>query len=332
MLIPTYNRANYLRETLLSVLAQTRWVNEVIVVDDGSTDNTREVLETMMSEHGDWAGRVKIFIQENRGQAAATNFAIEKATSDWVGFNDSDDLWEPQKLEEQFRALEQYPECQACFSDAAYVGHGTDDSRTAIQVGGDFLTERSGRLASAPRIMTKVFHGIYVQTLLIRNSTLKSMDGFDSRFIVGLDVDFLLRLALRAPLCYVNKPLVRIDRTPVRKIGITLTKPMLNLSVQQTFEVMFSKWLTLPDMASHAQIRRIVKKKLGNTRSTMANLFLLRGEPQKAKTILRGALADGVRLNLLLKFVAIHCLPVRWVTAYLRWRWGSGLGNTNRSL
>ena len=106
VIIPVYNREEYLRAALDSVFLQTRLPDEVIVVDDGSTDNTPAVAESYPE--------VTLLRQSNSGVSVARNRAVEAATSEWVAFLDSDDLWQPTKLELQMAALEANPVFEAC--------------------------------------------------------------------------------------------------------------------------------------------------------------------------------------------------------------------------
>jgi len=103
VVIPSFNHAKYVVEAVDSVLAQTNCRVEVIVVDDGSSDNTREVL----ASYGD---RIRYIYQENKGLPGARNTGIKAATGEWVAVLDSDDYWHPQKTERQLQAAEQHPE------------------------------------------------------------------------------------------------------------------------------------------------------------------------------------------------------------------------------
>ena len=90
LIIPTYNRANLIENTLLSVFNQTIKVDEIIVVDDGSTDNTKQILEQY---------DIKYIFQENQGVSSARNTGIKRAKNEWICFLDSDDIWEHNKIE-----------------------------------------------------------------------------------------------------------------------------------------------------------------------------------------------------------------------------------------
>lgn len=94
VVIPAYNAGPFLSDSIRSVLRQTRPVKEVIVVDDGSTDNTHEVLEQ-------FADQITIVQQDNAGVSAARNRGIDAASGDWIGFLDADDVWESGKVARQ---------------------------------------------------------------------------------------------------------------------------------------------------------------------------------------------------------------------------------------
>jgi glycosyltransferase involved in cell wall biosynthesis len=98
VVIPCYNGARFLRETLASVLAQTRPVLEVIVVDDGSTDESAAIAESFGSP-------VRVIRQPNQGEAVARNRGIDESKGEWVAFLDADDLWEPEKTARQLASL-----------------------------------------------------------------------------------------------------------------------------------------------------------------------------------------------------------------------------------
>lgn len=106
VIIPTFNRALLLRRALASVLAQTRPCAEVIVVDDGSTDETGDVVTAFA---GTAPGVIRLLRQENQGAAAARNRGIEAAGGDLLAFLDSDDWWQPNKLELQTQAMAAHP-------------------------------------------------------------------------------------------------------------------------------------------------------------------------------------------------------------------------------
>ena len=117
VIIPTYNRALWLRECLEAVFAQHFQNFEVIVVDDGSRDETRSVLAGYLD-------KLILISQENRGVSAARNRGIAMAGGEYIAFCDSDDLWLPDKLSTQISFFQNYPQKIACYTDEIWVRNG----------------------------------------------------------------------------------------------------------------------------------------------------------------------------------------------------------------
>jgi glycosyltransferase involved in cell wall biosynthesis len=125
-LIPTYNRRNYVCRAIESVLAQSLPVDEIVVIDDGSTDGTLECLRQR------YAHRVRVCSQRNQGVGVARRRAVEKASGDWVAFLDSDDEWLPERNAAFVRAAYAAPENVAwIFGDTLFV---TDDHPSGISI------------------------------------------------------------------------------------------------------------------------------------------------------------------------------------------------------
>ena len=104
IIIPTYNRANCIRETITSVLNQTYQNFEIIIIDDGSIDNTKEIIQAFLDE------RIKYIFQEHNGlPASARNKGLKLAKGEYIAFLDSDDLWFPQKLKIQINFMKENP-------------------------------------------------------------------------------------------------------------------------------------------------------------------------------------------------------------------------------
>jgi len=116
VIIPTYNRAGYLSQTLKSVLEQTYRDIEVIVVDDGSTDNTTEVVASFNDS------RIRYLKQDHRGlPAIGRNTGLKAASGDYIAFLDDDDLWMPEKIEKQLDYLSKHPEYTIMYSNAWFI-------------------------------------------------------------------------------------------------------------------------------------------------------------------------------------------------------------------
>jgi glycosyltransferase involved in cell wall biosynthesis len=120
VLIPTYNRAHYIREAIDSVLAQEYDNLEIIVVDDGSTDDTQNVVERIVGALRATPLRnrnpIKYFYQENRGISAARNVCLAHASGEYIAWLDSDDYWLPGKLKAQVKYFKEHSDCEIVFS------------------------------------------------------------------------------------------------------------------------------------------------------------------------------------------------------------------------
>jgi len=110
VIIPTFNRANYICQAIDSVLAQTYQDFEIIIIDDGSADNTKKVLSKYEST-------IKYYYQGNKGVSVARNRGIQEARGEWIAFLDSDDIWLPEKLHWQHEILEMHPSINFIFTD-----------------------------------------------------------------------------------------------------------------------------------------------------------------------------------------------------------------------
>lgn len=171
--ISTYNRADFLKETILSVLNQTVQDFEIVVVDDGGTDHTKQVVE----EFND--SRIKYFWQENQGISAARNLAAEKSTGFYTAVIDDDDLMHPNRLQWQLEGIE----AGAVGNVGCFINFEHDDGTMQLFVGKIPTAERALPTGSAPG------HGTWMlQTDVVRK--LK----YDTSLSSGVDNNFFLRL------------------------------------------------------------------------------------------------------------------------------------------
>lgn len=185
VVIPTHNRADLLLSAIRSVLKQTYTSWELIVVDDGSTDATAEVMDPFLRSNRD---QIKYIKKKNGGCASARNAGLKAATGDYLCLLDSDDLFMPAKLEVQVGLLERYPSTGFVYSDAfefdALTGHAWL-SRVANQGGqGDFALQHFMTNHARPG------------ALLYRKSILDRVGGFREDFRYNEDSHFLQRIAL----------------------------------------------------------------------------------------------------------------------------------------
>jgi glycosyltransferase involved in cell wall biosynthesis len=199
VIIPTFNRARVVTRAIDSVLGQTYRPVEVLVIDDGSTDETPEVLKS----YGD---AIVAVVQENAGPAAARNRGIRESRGDLIAFLDSDDLWLAAKLERQVDLLQRAGEdVPCCLCDTLMkMGEGHEESSFQISCLG--LPEPQGLwINPAPVLATRFV--LFCQAALIRRRFLLDCGGFDERLWLMEDHDLALRLALRGPWAVIREPL-----------------------------------------------------------------------------------------------------------------------------
>ena len=197
LIIPTYNHARFVGAAIDSALAQTVNAVDVIVVDDGSTDETGAVLAR-------YAGRVRVLRQENRGLSAARNAGLAAARGTFVSFLDADDVMAPTKLAAQLEVLERSPAIGWTYCDVLMEMVATGATARA--------SERFGYAARALDgwLFPELIHGNFIPAIapLVRRTALEAAGGFDERLTALEDWDMWLRLSLIAEARYTPAVLV----------------------------------------------------------------------------------------------------------------------------
>lgn len=194
VVVPAYNQEAYIAECLDSILGQTFRDFEVIVVDDGSTDRTPEIL----SRYGE---TIRVIRQDNRGGAAALNAGIRSAAGEWIGWLSADDVWEPSKLERQVEAIRRASDVRLVYSDYIYIdAHGNYLSR-----------EHFPCPPTRTKVMLKLIRRCFINgsSTLIHRDVFARVGVYDERDRLTPDWDLWLRVALAFRIAHVAEPLVR---------------------------------------------------------------------------------------------------------------------------
>lgn len=226
IIIPAYNASRYIREALESALRQTQKNVEIIVVDDGSTDNTIEYIQS----YGD---RVRLIEQSNKGAASARNLGAKEARGLWLAFLDADDVWAPEKLERQISGIGGR---NWSYTDMEFIGGVNDGLRDS-----QFTKKHEAQ------VLKELVQGNFISTstVLIKRETFEESGGFDESLRSIQDWELWTRVAERNPIVYVDEPLARYRIHPSstsRKTRKTLPNHL------KVIDIIFSRVGSTPEI------------------------------------------------------------------------------------
>jgi len=191
VIIPTYNRAGCLREAVDSVLAQKFRGFELIVVDDGSTDETPQLLR-------EYGSSIRMLRQENRGVSAARNAGIAASRGELIAFLDSDDAWLPGKLARQVEFFRQNPEILICQTEELWVKNGR-------RVNPGQRHRKRGGMIFEPSLALCL---VSPSAVMLRRELFEQVGLFDERLPACEDYDLWLRVSCRFPVGLIETPLI----------------------------------------------------------------------------------------------------------------------------
>lgn len=194
VIIATYNMADYLPLAVRSVLDQTYGNVEVVVVDDGSTDDTLEAVEALRDNP-----RVKYLSQKNSGQAVAKNHGVRESRGDYIAFLDADDMWAPDKLNLQVPVFSRSEKVGIVYSRLCYI----DETGRDLRVANNELFR--GRITGPLLIRNFIGFG----STVVRRECFDRLGGFREALRMGIDYDLWLRLSTQYEFDYVDRPLLR---------------------------------------------------------------------------------------------------------------------------
>ena len=189
VIVPTYNRAQQLPRALDSILCQSCSPKEIIVVDDGSTDETSALMTSEYQE-------IVFIQQQNTGESSARNVGIKRASGDWIAFLDSDDEWLPEKLEIQMKALYENPGEKICHTNEIWIRNGkrVNPKKKHEKFGGWIFQKCLPLCCISP------------SSVIIHKSIFKEIGLFDYSLPVCEDYDLWLRITARNPVLYIEEP------------------------------------------------------------------------------------------------------------------------------
>ncbi len=216
IVMPCYNGADYIVHALDSAIAQTHKAVQIVIVDDGSRDNSARVIRDYIADHPDHT--IELIQQANAGEPAARNTGIRAARGAWVAQLDTDDWWEATKLEKQIAAARAAGD-ECVMVHTGVVGHFPDG-----RVGDMSKPPVSSRIGWCTRALldpTSIGH----PSIMVRKSALDTIGGYDPAFKQACDIDLYFRLSVAGSFAFVPEYLLhyryhagQMSASPVRQI------------------------------------------------------------------------------------------------------------------
>jgi len=256
VVIPTYNYGHFLRDAIDSALAQTHPAFEIIVVDDGSTDNTPEIL----AGYGD---RIRVISQQNKGVGAARNAGIAASHGDYIAFLDSDDIMKPRKLECDIARFASDPELGLVHCGVEWF----DNAGKTLSIR---LTGLEGWVAPVLLGLDQEVISAPGSGIAVPKRVAEEIGGFDPRLQPSEDWDFCYRVAVRYRFGFVPEVLVRYR---LHGSGIHLNIPKMENGMLQALEKAFRS----PDPA----VQSLRKHTYGRIHRVLAGCYFQSHQPRQ---------------------------------------------------
>ena len=194
VIIPAFNKYNFTRKTIVSIINQTYKKIEIILIDDGSTDETYKLKY-------EFKNLIKYYYTENKGASAARNLGIQKSTGDYLAFIDCDDIYDEKKIETSIEILKDNPNYDFVYTDVYLINEND------IKIKYEFnLNNHPGSGNIGKRILLSDFT-ITNSTLLAKKECFEIIGGFDEKIFIAADRDIFVRLAMKFKAFYISQPL-----------------------------------------------------------------------------------------------------------------------------
>lgn len=291
VIMPVYNGQAYVRAAIDSVIKQKFPNWELIVVDDGSTDGTFEVVRQIARTEP----RIKLFRQKNSGgPASPKNQGIKKARGEFICFIDQDDLYNVEKLGTEVEILLENPECDVIFGDMLVFNDGQRPETGFRYLGpewikraADFLERKENNVYCCTNdfysFMSSEVTSVTTQTVMIRRKVLMEQEGpFDETLRVSDDIDLWFRLAKKYCLFYIDKILAYYRR---HKHAVTSSK----VATHEGFIKAHTKNLQRATGTLNAKILRKMRFRIASEWFHLGYIYWINGQAAKARSCFRMA-------------------------------------------
>ena len=287
VIITTYNRAHLVSQAIQSVLDQTFRDFELIIVDDGSSDDTEAVVRGFNDP------RIRYIYQENKGISGARNTGIRNARGRYIAFLDSDDLWLPTKIEQQVHILENVESSVPCCLCNAIIRGNPANKPTSFALAPLQTIYDKGIWLNVTSVLSTrcVF---FTQAVAIRRSSFEKIGGFDESLWVMEDHDLALRLSLEGPWAYIKEPLVIYNKGAFGSLADQARRDPVRL--QQCIKALHLKILSDKRIRSRKTHRNL----LGTIRRSKAKIQIAR----MSQSSFPGTSVVSTILDIIFKFKA----------------------------
>lgn len=301
VIIPTYNREKYITKAVDSVLCQNYPNYEIIVIDDGSTDNTRLVLNA-------YAEKIKYIYQQNAGVSAARNRGIKSAEGEWVAFLDSDDEWEENYLVSQIKRVEEVPHAVAHMSNAMTIFRNGErrnlfsDTRLL-----DLFGDKQYFIIENPLCTIIRYQSWFLQSSLIRKMDLFKIGLFNEKLSIAEDIDVISRIALRGAFTICKNELVKVFRREEEMESLSSVSFKKGINRYRSFIHVYKNILNMNTNKLTMQEIVLLKRELSQNIRALGNVYIKAGKRLEARQSYRESFFVYPTIQSVVKYYATYC-------------------------
>lgn len=297
VIVPSFNRAHLLPETIENILQQSFEDFELIIVNDGSTDETDAAVAPFLD-------RITYLKHENKGITGARNTGIRAAKGEWIALQDSDDHWQPNKLQQHIVDMEANPGFGVYFLEAILQRSHLDAEVASYQQSGfaEHLNPEGCTVIDRPLSYHIRFGVAWVQTTLIRKRVLFDVGLYDEWLTLFTDFDLFCRLALAGPWFFHPKPLVKIQRVGDENANVSSQRTQMPAKPYRNMAYILEKLRHNDEL--DAQERETVTERLYHAYSGLGNELGRLGDTAGARSSFSRALGCKLKLGAAVKYAA----------------------------
>jgi glycosyltransferase involved in cell wall biosynthesis len=275
VIIPTFNRERFVTKAISSVLNQKFKDYEIIVIDDGSTDGTQQVLESFVN-------KIKLIIQPNSGVSSARNAGLRVARGQWVAFLDSDDEWTEDYLSTLMSQAEEFPHAVAHIANAVTVL--PDGGRSSLFVETRLLCRfkaKTSLVFERPLAVIVKHAPWFLQASIMRRDVLLRAGTFNTELSIAEDLDVISRVALIGPFTFIRKELVEIYRREESIENLGAQSLRRGIYRYKSFGQVYANLLNYEDLTWLE--KATIARALSRNRRALGNVLVMAGRKTEAR-------------------------------------------------